>query len=83
MLSTIRFLNQAAADKCGVAKITPAAVLKAAKAFKGPQALGAPSLDCGKFKSAPAVCNHRAQFFTYQGKNVFTKSAGWLRAAAK
>ena len=77
MLSTIRFLNEAAAHG-GVAKITPAAVLKAAKAFKGPQALGAPSLACGALKSAPAVCNQRAQFFTYQGKNVFVKTASWL-----
>jgi branched-chain amino acid transport system substrate-binding protein len=78
MLSTIRFLNEVA-NKYGVSGITPARVLVAAKAFKGPQALGAPSLDCGEFPSAPAVCNDRAQFFTYAGKGVFTKSAGWLR----
>ena len=51
----------------------------AAKAFKGPQALGAPALDCGSFSTAPAVCNDRAQFFEYMGKNVFTKVAGWLQ----
>jgi branched-chain amino acid transport system substrate-binding protein len=78
MLSTIRFLNEVA-SKYGVAGITPGRVLAAAKAFKGPQALGAPSLSCGQFKSAPAVCNDRAQFFSYQGKGVFVKSAGWLR----
>jgi branched-chain amino acid transport system substrate-binding protein len=78
MLSTIRFLNEAAA-KGGVSKITPAAVLKAAKAFKGPQALGAPALACGSLKNAPAVCNQRAQFFTYQGKNAFVKTAAWLQ----
>jgi branched-chain amino acid transport system substrate-binding protein len=77
MISTIRFLNEVA-NQNGVSGITPARVLAAAKAFKGPQALGAPSLDCGKFKSAPAVCNDRAQFFAYQGKGVFTKEAGWL-----
>jgi branched-chain amino acid transport system substrate-binding protein len=77
MLSTIRFLNQVA-NKYGVSGINPARVLAAAKAFKGPQALGAPSLSCGKFPSAPAVCNDRAQFFSYQGKNVFTKSSGWI-----
>jgi branched-chain amino acid transport system substrate-binding protein len=76
-LSTIRFLNEVAA-KYGVNGINPGRVEAAAKAFKGPQALGAPSLDCGKFKSAPAVCNDRAQFFSYQGKGVFTKTAGWL-----
>jgi branched-chain amino acid transport system substrate-binding protein len=79
MLSTIRFLNEAAAAQGGVSKITPAGVLKQAKAFKGPQALGAPSLACGSLKSAPAVCNQRAQFFTYQGKGVFTKTASWLQ----
>jgi branched-chain amino acid transport system substrate-binding protein len=76
-MSTIRFLNEVA-NKYGVSGINPARVLAAAKAFKGPQALGAPSLSCGKFKSAPAVCNDRAQFFSYAGKGVFTKSAGWL-----
>jgi branched-chain amino acid transport system substrate-binding protein len=78
MMSTIRFLNQVA-QKYGVKGINPARVLAAAKAFKGPQALGAPSLACGKFPSAPAVCNDRAQFFTYSGKGVFNKSAGWLQ----
>jgi branched-chain amino acid transport system substrate-binding protein len=77
MLSTIRFLNEVA-SKYGVAGINPGRVLAAAKAFKGPQALGAPALSCGQIKSAPAVCNDRAQFFTYQGKFVFAKSAGWL-----
>jgi len=80
MLSTIRFLNQAAKqDKGNVAKITPKQVLKIAKAFKGPQALGAPSLNCGALKGAPAVCNQRAQFFTYMGQNKFVKSASWLQ----
>ncbi|HEY2200672.1 MAG TPA: hypothetical protein VGH56_02195, partial [Solirubrobacteraceae bacterium] len=74
------FLNTAAkAHKGNVAKITPAQVLRIAKAFKGPQALGAPSLDCGALKGAPAVCNQRAQFFTYMGKGVFQKSASWLQ----
>jgi len=57
-------------------------VLAAAQAFKGPQALGAPSLDCGQFSSAPAVCNDQAQFFEYNGKNSFTKVAGWTKPPA-
>lgn len=73
MLTTIRFLNQ-----LGYGHITPAAVLKQARKFKGPVALGAPSLDCGKYKGAPAVCNDRTQFFTYDGMNKWTKAAGWL-----
>ena len=80
MLSTIRFLNTAAAQNKGnVAKITPAQVLKIAKAFKGPQALGAPALHCGSIKGAPGICNDRAQFFSYQGKGKFTKSSGFLQ----
>jgi branched-chain amino acid transport system substrate-binding protein len=74
ILTTVRFLNQ-----IGYGKITPAAVLAKAKAFHGPVALGAPALQCGKYPSAPAVCNDRAQFFEYHGKKVFTKVAGWLQ----
>ncbi|HTX08914.1 MAG TPA: ABC transporter substrate-binding protein [Solirubrobacteraceae bacterium] len=74
MLTTARFLNQ-----LGYGHITPSAVLAKAKAFTGPVALGAPSLQCGKYPSAPAVCNDRTQFFLYKGKHVFVKTAGWLQ----
>jgi branched-chain amino acid transport system substrate-binding protein len=74
VLTTARFLNQ-----LGYGNITPSAVLAKAKAFTGPVALGAPSLDCGKYPSAPAVCNDRTQFFLYKGKHVFVKAAGWLQ----
>lgn len=74
ILTTVRFLNQ-----IGFANITPTAVLQKAKAFTGPVALGAPALKCGKYSTAPAVCNDRGQFFEYQGKNKFTKVAGWLQ----
>jgi branched-chain amino acid transport system substrate-binding protein len=77
MLTTARFLNQV-----GYSGITPSAVLAKAKAFTGPVALGAPSLQCGKYPSAPAVCNDRTQFFLYKGKHVFVKSAGWLQPPA-
>jgi branched-chain amino acid transport system substrate-binding protein len=77
MLTTVRFLNQ-----LGYSGITPSAVLAKAKAFTGPVALGAPSLQCGKYPSAPAVCNDRTQFFLYKGKHVFVKSAGWLQPPA-
>lgn len=74
LLTTARFLNQ-----IGPTKLTSAAILKQAKAFTGPLALGAPSLKCGQFSDDPAVCNDRAQFFTYQGNHVFTRSSGWLQ----
>ncbi len=74
ILTIDRFLNE-----IGYANLSPSAILAQAKAFKGPVALGAPSLDCGMFSSAPAVCNDRTQFFLYSGKNHWTKEAGWLQ----
>jgi branched-chain amino acid transport system substrate-binding protein len=74
VLTTIRFLNQ-----LGYGHITPQAVLRQAKAFTGPVALGAPALQCGKYAAAPAVCNDRTQFFEYRGKLEFVKVAGWLQ----
>ncbi|HEY1712597.1 MAG TPA: ABC transporter substrate-binding protein [Solirubrobacteraceae bacterium] len=74
ILTTVRYLNQ-----LGYGKATPTNILAKAKAFTGPVALGAPSLSCGKYPSAPAVCNDRAQFFDYHGKHVFKKVASWLQ----
>jgi branched-chain amino acid transport system substrate-binding protein len=74
VLTIDRFLNE-----LGYGHITPAGILARARAFTGPVALGAPSLDCGKYSSAPAVCNDRTQFFLYQGHNHWTKTAGWLQ----
>ena len=74
VLTTVRYLNQ-----LGYGKATPDNILAKAKAFTGPVALGAPSLACGKYPSAPAVCNDRAQFFDYHGKHVFKKVAAWLQ----
>ncbi len=74
VLTTARFLNE-----LGYGHITPTAVLDKAKAFKGPVALGAPALQCGKYPSAPGICNDRTQFFLYKGKHAFVKTAGWLQ----
>jgi branched-chain amino acid transport system substrate-binding protein len=74
VLTTARFLNQV-----GYGKITPQSVLAKAKAFTGPVALGAPALQCGKYPSAPGICNDRTQFFLYKGKHAFVKTAGWLQ----
>jgi branched-chain amino acid transport system substrate-binding protein len=77
ILTVDKLLNQVGYDK-----ISQQTVIAAAKAFKGPQALGAPALNCGQFASAPAVCNNQVQFFQYQGKNQFTKVAGWTKPPA-
>jgi len=79
LLTTIKVMNEV-----GYANLSPSAILAKAKAFTGPQALGAPALACGKYSSAPAVCNDRIQFFTYTGgvtsnKPQWTKAAGWLQ----
>jgi branched-chain amino acid transport system substrate-binding protein len=74
VLTIIKFLNE-----IGYGNITSQAVLAKAKAFKGPLALGAPSLQCGKYADAPAVCNDQVQFFNYSGQNKFAKVSGWLR----
>jgi len=63
----------------GGADATPEQVLETAKSFTGPVALGAPELECGKYPDAPAICNDRVQFFTYNGKGDFQKAAGWTQ----
>ncbi len=81
-LTTIKMMNEV-----GAANLSPAAILAKAKAFTGPQALGAPSLACGKYASAPGVCNDRIQFFEYtggvtKGKPQWVKTATWLQPPA-
>jgi branched-chain amino acid transport system substrate-binding protein len=78
-LTTIKIMNEV-----GYASLSPSAIKAKAKAFTGPQALGAPALDCGKYASAPGVCNDRIQFFEYtggvtSGKPEWAKMAGWLQ----
>ena len=77
MMTIDKILNQV-----GYANLTPAAILSAAKAFKGPQALGAPALECGYDPSEPGVCNNRSQFFEYAGHNKWIKPAGWTQPPA-
>lgn len=72
VMSTAKILNQVGPDA------SSDEILKAARDFKGPVVLGAPELQCGKYSDAPAICNDRAQFFTYAGKGKFDKAAGWL-----
>jgi branched-chain amino acid transport system substrate-binding protein len=74
VLTTIKFLNELGPDN-----LDSQAVIDKARAFKGPVALGAPELQCGKYSDAPAICNDRTQFFTYAGKNQFDKAAEWLQ----
>jgi branched-chain amino acid transport system substrate-binding protein len=74
VLTTAKFLNEVGADN-----LDADAIVKKARAFTGPVALGAPELQCEKYQDAAAICNDRTQFFTYKGKNVFDKAADWLQ----
>jgi branched-chain amino acid transport system substrate-binding protein len=73
-LTIAKIMNQIGYDN-----LSPATILAGLKAFKGPQALGAPQLACGKYASAPGICNDRAQFFEYTGKNNWVRAALWLQ----
>ena len=63
----------------GMFELASDAIVKKARSFTGPVALGAPELECEKYSDAPGICNDRTQFFTYSGKNVFDKAAEWLQ----
>ena len=74
ILTTAKLMNQ-----LGVSNATSAKFTSAIRTFKGPQALGAPSLDCGKYPAEPAACNDQAQFFQYLGAGKFKRITGFLR----
>ena len=46
---------------------------------QGPAGPRRPALECGYNPAAPGVCNNRSQFFEYEGKNKWVKTAGWLQ----
>jgi branched-chain amino acid transport system substrate-binding protein len=62
----------------GSAKLSPESIAAQAKGFKGPLAMGPPTLQCGKYPDAPAICNDQEKIFKYEGKGVFTPASGWL-----
>jgi branched-chain amino acid transport system substrate-binding protein len=74
VLTTAKFLSEVGPDA-----LEPSAIVDTARSFTGPVALGAPELQCEKYEDAPAICNDRAQFFTYSGENQFDKAAEWLQ----
>jgi branched-chain amino acid transport system substrate-binding protein len=74
ILTTVKLMNQIGANR-----VTSANFAARMRAFKGPQALGAPSLQCGKYPAEPAACNDQAQFFQYEGAGKFKRITGFLR----
>jgi branched-chain amino acid transport system substrate-binding protein len=77
ILTHVKWMNAIGADK-----ITADAIAQQAKAFKGPMAYGAPTLECGKYKDAPAVCNDQTKFFKYEGAGKFVPASGWVQPPA-
>jgi branched-chain amino acid transport system substrate-binding protein len=73
ILTLAKFLNA-----LGPTKITTAGLEKQMRVFKGPMVLGSPAIQCGKYKSAPAICNDHTQFYRYLGKGVFKKAGDWV-----
>jgi branched-chain amino acid transport system substrate-binding protein len=61
------------------AKIDAKTIAEQAKAFKGPLALGAPTIQCGKYPAKPAICNDQTKFYKYEGRGKFTPASGWVR----
>jgi hypothetical protein len=74
ILTTVKLMN-----RIGVKNMTSARFTTAIRNFRGPQALGAPSLQCGKYPAEPAACNDQAQFFQYLGGGKFKRITGFLR----
>jgi branched-chain amino acid transport system substrate-binding protein len=75
MLTIFQWLN-----KIGPDSISEKTIAEQAKAFKGPQAWGAPQIECGKYPDMPSVCNDQTKFFNYKGKGKFTPAGGWQRS---
>jgi branched-chain amino acid transport system substrate-binding protein len=71
ILTSAKWLSQALQKH---EALTSANVNAIGKAFKGPVAQGAPSLNCGGFPKAPAVCNDRVSFFQNTVPGTATKS---------
>ena len=75
MLTVFQWLNKVGADK-----LSEQTIAEQAKAFKGPLAFGPPTIQCGKYPDAPAICNDQEKFYNYEGKGKFTPASGWLPA---
>jgi hypothetical protein len=75
LLFTTKIMNQ-----IGYAKLSPSAITKAIKQYKGPIPLGPTSIDCtGKlYPKTTNVCSDYDQFFQYAGSNQWKLLQGWV-----
>ena len=73
ILTIVQWMNAIGPDK-----LSPESIAAQAKAFKGPLALGPPTVQCGKYPDAPAICNDQMKVFKYEGKGVFKPASDWI-----
>jgi branched-chain amino acid transport system substrate-binding protein len=66
IMTAAQFMNS-----IGYAKVTPATVAAAAKAWRGPFILGHPKIDCGEYAKVPASCADQQAFYLYKGNGKF------------
>lgn len=75
LLATVRLMNS-----IPYAKLTPARLIAAFKAFRGPLVLGPPEVACGRASPGePAACSNQTQFYNYVGKGKWKVATGWLK----
>jgi branched-chain amino acid transport system substrate-binding protein len=73
ILTIVQWMNAIGPDK-----LSPEAIAAKAKAFKGPLALGPPTVQCGEYPDAPAICNDQMKVFKYEGKGQFKPASDWI-----
>jgi branched-chain amino acid transport system substrate-binding protein len=73
ILTIVQWMNAIGPDE-----LSPESIAAKAKAFKGPLALGPPTVQCGKYPDAPAICNDQMKVFKYEGKGAFKPASDWI-----
>lgn len=73
ILAYAKVMNAVGADR-----VTPDTVAQELATFQGPIVMGAPTVACGKYADAPAVCNDQDRFYRYEGQGRFVPVSGWL-----
>jgi branched-chain amino acid transport system substrate-binding protein len=73
ILTIVQWMNAIGPDG-----LSPESIAAQAKAFKGPLALGPPTVQCGKYPDAPAICNDQMKVFKYEGKGAFEPASDWI-----
>ena len=72
MLTIVQWMN-----KIGAGQHHEQTPDRAGQGVQGPAGSGAPpTIQCGKYPEAPAVCNDQTKFYNYKGKGQFEPAGG-------